>query len=528
MTAADNETAPKNRLFKKARLTFLMFACCTGGTIAAMFAILAPVMIGVTGAALDISQSYLVRQRLCSALDASALAAVASSNEEAKIKSELLEYFKKNYPDEAIGVAIDPDVTVSTKDVFVKSTARYDTSFLRVFNIDEFNIYCETTVRREIQGLEVVMVLDNTGSMSTNNNIGSLRTAANSFVDILFERTSDPNFIKIGLVPYANSVRIGRYGLGMNPDGTVYSNDHSIINMPPDVSYTNNHNSQTGWYGCIVEHSRGDNLPNDHLNATYVPGSYGQLWRHNNGDWDGFGWDPSRNTNDASPYDVNDDFTGPWNIYMKGDVEEEWVQERTNCRRWRSNGSCREWNYRWVLDGYSWDKDTLPNNGCPKAYILPMSSNQAAIKGRIADMDPHGATLGNVGMMWGWRLISPEKPFTEGVAWDDNRWRKAIVMMTDGENVRDGQYNYFWDSQKNQIGVSDYNERFLSICNQLKAEGVLIYTITFYSNISDTTKAFYRQCATSPEQHYDAPTQTDLIKVFEKISRELSQIHIRS
>ena len=63
MTAADNETAPKNRLFKKARLTFLMFACCTGGTIAAMFAILAPVMIGVTGAALDISQSYLVRQR---------------------------------------------------------------------------------------------------------------------------------------------------------------------------------------------------------------------------------------------------------------------------------------------------------------------------------------------------------------------------------------------------------------------------------------------------------------------------------
>ncbi|MEZ5919358.1 MAG: hypothetical protein R3D66_05475 [Alphaproteobacteria bacterium] len=39
--------------------------------------------------------------------------------------------------------------------------------------------------------------MDNTGSMATNNNISTLRTAATNFVNILFDRTSNLNYIRI-------------------------------------------------------------------------------------------------------------------------------------------------------------------------------------------------------------------------------------------------------------------------------------------------------------------------------------------
>ena len=62
--------------------------------------------------------------------------------------------------------------------VIVSAKAEFDTNFMNLFGIDSVTVASSTTVRREVQGLEVVLVLDNTGSMNTNNNIEALRTAS--------------------------------------------------------------------------------------------------------------------------------------------------------------------------------------------------------------------------------------------------------------------------------------------------------------------------------------------------------------
>src|SRR5690606_5268674 len=90
--------------------------------------------------------------------------------------------------------------------VTVSASARVQTTFMAVLGIEEINVSSETQVMRELRGLEVVMVLDNTGSMSTNNNIATLRTASANFINILFDAVSDPEDIKIGMVPYSSSV----------------------------------------------------------------------------------------------------------------------------------------------------------------------------------------------------------------------------------------------------------------------------------------------------------------------------------
>src|SRR3546814_6603876 len=37
-------------------------------------------------------------------------------------------------------------------------------------------------------------------------------------------------------------------------------------------------------------------------------------------------------------------------------------------------------------------------------------------------------------MVWGWRVISPDAPFTEGLPYNTPKYDKVVVLMTDGVN----------------------------------------------------------------------------------------------
>lgn len=492
------------------------------GAIAIMFAIMAPVLFGVAGMSLDYAQAYLVRQRLAQALDAAALAAAAMSTDEAVITQKVMDFFNANYPEEKLGVTFTPSVQIVGDEIIVSGQAYYNTMFLRVIGIDTIDVSAETTVLREVQGLEVVMVLDNTGSMAWYDNITALKTGTENFINILFDHTSDPDNIKIGMVPYSNSVRVGKYGLGQTPDGDTYGDGTAFVTLPAGVSYTNDHSSSTGWYGCVVEHKE-DNYDDT---AVHVDDSYGQLWRNGAG-WYGHGWDPDNSTNDPYDYDVLDNYEGSWDIYMYG--------KRVNKYSYCSGGGysssrCSDCtgSYGKCNSTFCYCRYTQPNTGCPYAYIMPMTSDQQALLDHIGNMVPDGNTLGNIGMAWGARLISPEFPFEEGVDWDNQYWKKAIVMMTDGDNTLNGTYSSYWFTNRNDMTVTKFNQRFAETCEDLKDKGVTIYTVTFTSGINDDTKDYYRNCASSDSQYFDAPTQEELIEVFETIARELSNLHIKN
>lgn len=459
----------------------------TTATILVAFALMGPIVVGAAGMALDYTNAYLVQQRLLQAIDSAALAAAAASSDPVEIEQRILDFFEKNYPPEKLGATFDPEVTVTDGTVHVTGYAFYITYFLNLIGIDEIEVTADTTVEREVRGLEVVMVLDNTGSMSTNNNIGTLKTATRDFINLLFQRANDPQDIKIGLVPFANAVRVGKYGLGQNPDGSAY--DDPFVTLPAGVTYTSSHNPSDAnkWFGCVIEHNED-------------------------------GWDPLITTNDPYPNDVLDEHRGMWEPYLYETYGSNSAcgQTCTTDRRGRTtctNKSC-------------YLRSTSPNTNCPYANVLPLTSDQDDLLAAVNTMTAHGNTLGNIGMAWGYRMISPEFPFREASAWDNNYWRKAVVLMTDGDNTRDTHYSAFWRNRQNQINVNDYNERLEETCQALKDRGVLVYTVTFTSGINDDTKGYYRRCATTEDQYYDAPTQEELLAVFGEISRELSNIYI--
>ncbi|MCB1555716.1 MAG: hypothetical protein KDJ15_00200 [Alphaproteobacteria bacterium] len=440
------------------------------GGLAIAFAVVLPVLVASVGASVDFAQIYLVRERLSGALDAAALAAAASTSDPDAIEARVSEFFDANYPEDRIGLTYDLEVSVTDNEVHVSAAADYSTVFLRIVGVDTVTVRRETTVQRETMGLEVVLVLDNTGSMRTGGKIAALRAASRNFVDVLFDSAEDPEHVKIGLVPYADTVNIGSYGLGFTPDGEVYDGGQPFVVLPEgwqwdpgSAQYTI---SRQKWMGCVIAYNED-------------------------------GWQRDFFDNDPYPYDTID-HEGPWEPYLYEELR----------RR----------------DGQIEVDDSHPNAHCTPLQVLPLTSDQDKLTRIINSMAPGGGTVGNYGMVWGYRLISPEFPFTEGADWDDHTWKKIVVMMTDGENSV-GFYNAYWLSNHNSIRVQQLDERFLEVCENMKEAGIQIYTITFSAD-AEGARDLYRDCASSPDFYYHAPSQRDLIDVFEEIARSLSNLHI--
>lgn len=492
----------------------------TAGSIALAFGVSLPVLMGAVGMSLDMGQAYLVRQRLATALDASALAGAAMATEEDEIREKVEKFFAMNYPPEKIGTTYDLEVSVEGDEVIVTASADFDTNFMRILGIDTFSVDEETIVVREVRGLEVALVLDITGSMGTDmgggyTRIQALRDAASSFVEILFSRTQDPENVKIGLVPYSTSVNVGSYGVGKNPDGSDWEDGPDVgrgfvtdMNGTPLTwsNYTTSTSSTTRWFGCVVEE-------NDD------------------------GWDVTSGDNDPYPNDVVSlrvagedtgdgidvtDHEGPWPYYMY----ESW-QRSTACTSAPDRQSCG-WSgstYRC----YCHLRYNPPSQNCPRSRVVPLTSDEDALLASINGYSAYGNTMGNIGMLWGYRLLSPEFPFQQGAAWGDTNWRKVIILMTDGVNTMDSNYSALWRTRAHNLDANDLDDRLEETCAGVKnIHGVLVYTITFDDGVDDATKDIYRRCATTPAQYYDAPSSDELIEVFETISRELANLHIRS
>ncbi len=475
----------------------------TIGAIALLFALMAPLIIGTAGMAIDIAHAYLVQQRLAQAIDAAALAAAAISSDPATIQQKVQDFFDINYPPEELGATFEPVVTIDGNLVTVSGHAQYDTFFLSVIGIDNIDVYADTIVQREVKGLEVVLVLDNTGSMGTNNNIEKLRQASCEFVEILYgtydadaveddclERygsfvDAQNEFVKVGLVPYSTSVNVGPYGLGFDDAGAAY--ETAFMNNPLGLTFSNDGDTDL----CILEEDDGTDVL-DH-----------------DGPWSMYRWCRDKTDDSAQCNYYN-------NYICDGDVYNS------------SGSSCLDWDYS------AGDRTVYraPYYRCPKAAILPLSEDMTALKDRVDEMEASGWTFGNIGMAWGWRMLSPEAPFTEGVDWDDTAWRKVIVMMTDGDNVRSSPYGAFGVNGTHTVSSSGVlDDRLEDVCENMDTQdNVTVYTITFEATaggIDAATQALYENCAGNGGRHEHVTTSEELIDVFRSIAQELSNLHIK-
>lgn len=514
------------------------------GAVAVLVGLAVFLLVLVASVAVDMARAQILHTKIQSSLDASALAAAAAipstppgTTTQEWATQQAQRYFDANFPAGYLSTsAITVNAVLSNGDTSVSLTATstQQTTFLKMIGIDTVNVAASTNVVRstEGQGLELVLVLDNTGSMNgtvntntTVTKLEALKDAANTLLDSLYGLTNDtaPNLF-VGIVPFSQAVNIGQ--------------DHK--------NWITNGNGQTGqaalntydwgpggrWGGCVMIQN----------------GSYG--WRSSTllpttNRFRPYWYPPEPAANETEANDLLAYFGWYWNYNPSPPLPEPPAAWRITG--WR-NDSVLPATYLSPLNNVTQG----PNLGCPQP-ITQMTASKSSVKSAINGMIGTGDTFIPEGIVWGSRMLSPTwRPYWGGEMAANNlpldyntaTSRKAIILMSDGWNhfwpFNFSAYNFVWRAQANifnpyySSGTPEATLDYITneICNELKANGVTIYTIGFGrvgtdpEDTGSVNATMLEQCATDSDHFFLAPTNEELQEAFRKIAVSLTNLRV--
>ena len=184
-----------------------------------------------------------------------------------------------------------------------------------------------------------------------------------------------------------------------------------------------------------------------------------------------------------------------------------------------------------------------PNFMCTSTPLLPLSTNKTTIKNAINAMVAEGATGVGEGAAWGWRALSPGEPFTEGRPYNTKNNTKVLVLMSDGQNTYypnskflKSWYDIYGYVDRNHLGTTStssstltqiMDQRTLQTCNNIKAAGVVIYTVAFQIP-GDQAGALdlLNSCASDKDKYFAPGTEAELLAAFNAIGRDISELRV--
>lgn len=143
------------------------------GSVAMIYALALMPALAAVGCAVDMTRAMVVKMRLSEALDAAGLSVAGTVGlTEAEMTAKAQKFFYANYPDEELGTVLSLTVTPTGNNlVTVAGTSRIEMAFMSLFGIPHLDVSVNAEVTRELKGLEIALVLDNTGSMASNGKI---------------------------------------------------------------------------------------------------------------------------------------------------------------------------------------------------------------------------------------------------------------------------------------------------------------------------------------------------------------------
>ena len=163
--------------------------------------------------------------------------------------------------------------------------------------------------------------------------------------------------------------------------------------------------------------------------------------------------------------------------------------------------------YSSTVQNYS---DDVPAN----AKLAPLSSDKTALKASIDAYTAQGTTAGHLGTAWTWYTMSPKwnGVFTGANApnaYDSNQTLKVAVLLSDFD------MNSYYESANGNSATQTQ-----TMCNNMKAAGITVYTVAYGLNSSDTTAVnLWKNCATSVDHRFSTTSVEGMKTAFRSIAQ---------
>ena len=206
------------------------------------------ILIPAVGLAIDVGLMYLAQSVLSAAVDAAAVAGARAlsrgsddATQRANAESTANTYFLANFPP---GYLASSNVKVtstaatdatSLRSITTTASADLPLIFLRAFHIESKNI--QVTSKATRRDINIIFVMDRSGSLANSGACTPLKAAAVSFVDKFAEKRDN-----VGLITFATSSRVDAA-----PSMTFKTNVEGILNQVTCVGATSS--AQALWQG---------------------------------------------------------------------------------------------------------------------------------------------------------------------------------------------------------------------------------------------------------------------------------------
>ncbi len=541
----------------------------SGGNVTMITALATLPMMLITGAAFDYVAMSRDKLAFQAAADAAVLAVTASdkaaigglsgaalTTRMAELKTLANNFMRQNYKARTgANATFDINLTIDGQKVRLTATHTLDTAILGGFGFVSPTATTISEVEKAARPVELVLVMDTTGSMGTTF-MAQAKTAAKNLLTKVYggnlAAQPESEYIRVGLVPFSGAVRLDTAGndfnmswIDTNGSATVSKLNFSNTSWHNYMAWTNLANRP--WNGCVE--ARWGDLATDDTAPTTGNTLFTPYFAPD---------EPSFSGSNSSPHNY-------YNSYISSTNEATGITT-SNCPGWssssttQSNLACRQRNVNKYVNRTitaESSSDYGPWFNCAKSKVVSLTYDRAKVEEGIDAMTSSGSTVIPEGLAWGWRVISPTAPFTQvqGSAsnpadviapYNSPRWQKIMVLMTDGENdvLSNGNQvntlNGTWYSAygrgkaetSNRFGTTDssqtsaaLNTRLTTLCENIKAQGITIYTVAFRVN-STSIQNRLRNCATSVTHYSYAADGVALAAIFDHIGENVANTMI--
>lgn len=537
----------------------------TSGNFSLVLGLGLPAILTAVAFATDVSTLMRAKSNLQNALDAANLASSHLGDLDITRNDAFDRYFQANIAGHGELGNAKATLTVDKGVNFVKTkavaSADVTLNFAFLFG-KEKHIEVDASAVESNNQLEVVLVLDNTGSMA-GARMTALRTATKSLLDTLEATKSPTRQIRASLVPFVTAVNVD--GDEFDPswidmDGKSSTNG---VNFPVIDGKRPNHMAlfkqlkqtgwtepgwnNTGWKGCVEARPGAYNISDtppdpDEPDTLFVPYFAPD--------------DPEVAQKPSASYGNSDKYYN--NSYLDD------VSDKTKLAKQKGNllgidlsdllgdlltpgTSAKEKVAKYVAPAKEFITETGtpvtvgPNRACPTP-VVPLTDDFDKLRKAASQMTEWNGSGTNVseGLSWGMRVLSPAAPYTDGAAWKTPGVSKIVLLLTDGENVVYGaseqptksdytSYGYLaggrFGSDSQATAARNVDGWTKSVCTQLKNEGVQIYTMVLQSDTA-ANRSLYSACASDPSGYYAVNDPTKLPDVFQQIANKFSKLQL--
>lgn len=520
---------------------FSRFFADRRGAVAILTALALIPMLLATGGAIDFGRIMVMRSELQQAVDSAALAAMAAaandasgwdtihSSSIAKRKDDtLLSTVAQNYIEQNFNKSQDLSVTTTTTPDWVKGTmtvaakTSVPTFLLGLAGIYSIDIGATATVGPAGKLREIAIVFDTTFSMNFQGRKQAAIQAAKDFIHkVMNNPDGSPNpYVRVALVPFNNYVNVGdkifwsqtKIGVSWltSTDDIIKKTEKSCH----DASQREIQKCTTVSKTCALDGESYD-CTSQQCEGT---GQYEEVKAGCTGlttttiSWKGCVGSRDNSSDEKDLADENNKVPAVFSVacpatrilYLNGNGNIYYKTE--NFYEWNSNA---EQNLYTALDSLTFDQTT---------YIAP-------------------------GLLWGWRVLSPEKPVagwtgtdvtksdtaglkkygSERPGWPYGQADKYIVLMTDGYSTKSASYDAEGRHEKTDRVAA--NAKLKTVCENIKAKGIKIFTIAFMIKDGET-QATLTNCASDDANYFEAGNAHALADAFQAIGSNLTRLRL--